>query len=92
MTKSELIEQLARRFPSLGQADAKQAVPIVLNAISETLAHGNRVEIRGFGVFSVGHRKPRIARNPKAGAKVEVPAKIVPHFKVGKELREGVAL
>lgn len=92
MTKSEFIEQLARRFPSLGPDDTKQAVSIVLNAISGTLGRGDRVEIRGFGSFGLMHRKPRIGRNPKTGEMVEVPAKEVPHFKAGKELRERVDL
>ena len=92
MTRSELIERLARRFRSLGQADARQAVGIVIDAITGAVARGDRVEIRGFGSFSTNRRPPRIGRNPKTGEKVEVPAKIVPHFKAGKEMREGVDL
>lgn len=92
MTKSELIAQLASRFPSLVLADTKQAVGILIDALTETLARGQRAEIRGFGSFSPNLRKPRIGRNPKTGEKVEVPAKLVPHFKAGKEMREGVDL
>lgn len=88
MTKSELIDQLASRFPT--QLDTKQAVSIVLQAISGTLAQGNRIEIRGFGSFQLSYRQPRIGRNPKTGEKVEIPSKKVPHFKAGKELRERV--
>lgn len=92
MTKSELIDQLTRRFPSLVVGDTRQAVSIILTALTESLASGGRAEIRGFGSFSTNRRPPRIGRNPKTGEKVEVPAKIVPHFKAGKEMREGVDL
>jgi integration host factor subunit beta len=90
MTKSELIELLASRFPSLVIADTKQAVGILIDAITGAMARGERVEIRGFGSFSTNLRKQRIGRNPKTGEKVEVPAKVVPYFKAGKEMREGV--
>jgi integration host factor subunit beta len=90
MTRSELIESLASRFPTLGPIDTKQAISIVLDEISGTIARGDRVEIRGFGSFAVAHRKPRIGRNPETGERVEVPAKVVPHFKAGKEMRERV--
>jgi integration host factor subunit beta len=63
---------------------------MILDAMSETLAKGDRIEIRGFGSFSLNYRPPRVGRNPKSGVKVEVPAKYVPHFKAGKELRERV--
>jgi integration host factor subunit beta len=92
MTRSELIEQLGRRFPQLGQDDTKQSVAILLDAITGTLVQGSRAEIRGFGSFDVALRQPRIGRNPKTGEKVEVPSKKVPHFKPGKELRERVDL
>ena len=92
MTRSELIEQLARRFPTLGQDDTKQSVAILLDAITGTLVQGSRAEIRGFGSFDVAHRQPRIGRNPRTGEMVEVPSKKVPHFKPGKELRERVDL
>lgn len=90
MTKSELIARLALRFPQLVAKDADLAVKMILDAMSETLAKGDRIEIRGFGSFSLNYRPPRVGRNPKSGVKVEVPAKYVPHFKAGKELRERV--
>jgi len=92
MTKSELIARLALRFPQLVAKDADLAVKMILDAMSETLAKGDRIEIRGFGSFSLNYRPPRVGRNPKSGVKVEVPAKYVPHFKAGKELRERVDL
>lgn len=92
MTKSELIARLAERFPQLVAKDADLSVKIILDAMSEALAKGDRIEIRGFGSFSLNYRPPRLGRNPKTGAKVEVPAKYVPHFKAGKELRERVDL
>ena len=90
MTRSELIAQLAERFPQLVQKDAEMAVTEILGAIHAALVHGDRVEIRGFGVFDLNHRTPRQARNPKTGEPVAVPAKWVPAFKAGKELRERV--
>jgi integration host factor subunit beta len=90
MTKSELIARLAQRFPQLVAKDADLSVKVILDALAETLAKGERIEIRGFGSFSLNYRPPRIGRNPKTGVKVEVPAKFVPHFKAGKELRERV--
>lgn len=70
--------------------DVDDAVNSILNAMTAALAQGSRIEIRGFGSFSLNYRPPRIGRNPKSGATVEVPAKIVPHFKAGKEMRERV--
>jgi integration host factor subunit beta len=90
MTKSELIARLAARFPQLVAKDADLSVKMVLDAMTEALAKGDRIEIRGFGSFSLNYRPPRIGRNPKSGVKVQVPAKYVPHFKAGKELRERV--
>ena len=90
MTKSELIAQLAERFPQLVAKDADYAVKMILDAMSEALVRGDRIEIRGFGSFALNYRPPRIGRNPKSGDKVSVPAKWVPHFKAGKELRERV--
>ncbi len=90
MTKSDLIERLAERFPQLVVKDADFAVKMILDAISEALCKGDRVEIRGFGSFTLNHRPPRIGRNPKSGEKVSVPEKWIPHFKAGKELRERV--
>ena len=90
MTKSELIARLAERFPQLVAKDADYAVKMILDAMSEALVRGDRIEIRGFGSFALNYRPPRVGRNPKSGEKVSVPAKWVPHFKAGKELRERV--
>src|ERR1035437_892120 len=91
MTKSDLIARLAERFPQLVAKDADFAVKMILDALSESLVKGDRIEIRGFGSFSLNYRPPRVGRNPKSGDKVSVPEKWVPHFKAGKELRERVA-
>ena len=90
MTKSDLIARLAERFPQLVAKDADFAVKMILDAMSEALAKGDRIEIRGFGSFALNYRPPRVGRNPKSGEKVDVPEKWVPHFKAGKELRERV--
>jgi len=90
MTKSELIAKLAVRYPQLVAKDAEFAVKMVLDAMAKALAEGQRIEIRGFGSFGLNYRPPRTGRNPKSGEKVLVPAKKVPHFKAGKELRERV--
>jgi integration host factor subunit beta len=90
MTKSELVEKLAARFPQLLLRDADIAVKTILDAMSDALADGHRIEIRGFGSFGLNRRPPRVGRNPKSGEKVLVPEKRVPHFKAGKELRERV--
>ena len=90
MTKSDLIARLAERFPQLVAKDADFAVKMILDALSEALVKGDRIEIRGFGSFSLNYRPPRVGRNPKSGDKVSVPEKWVPHFKAGKELRERV--
>ena len=90
MTKSELIARLAERFPQLVTKDADFAVKMILDAMSEALVRGDRIEIRGFGSFALNYRPPRTGRNPKSGEKVSVPSKWVPHFKAGKELRERV--
>ncbi len=92
MTKSELIVRLAERFPQLAVKDADFAVKMILDAMTDALARGDRIEIRGFGSFALNYRPPRIGRNPKSGDKVQVPEKHVPHFKAGKELRERVDL
>src|SRR5574343_787315 len=92
MTRSELILALAQRFPQLQVKDVDISVKEILDQIGETLVNGHRVEIRGFGTFSLNYRPPRIGRNPKTGVKVSVPAKYTPHFKAGKELRERVDL
>jgi integration host factor subunit beta len=90
MTKSELIARLADRFPQLVVKDAELSVKMILDAMTDALSKGDRIEIRGFGSFSLNYRPPRTGRNPKTGEKVQVPAKSVPHFKAGKELRERV--
>ena len=90
MTKSDLIARLAERFPQLVAKDADFAVKMILDAMSEALVRGDRIEIRGFGSFALNYRPPRVGRNPKSGDKVSVPEKWVPHFKAGKELRERV--
>jgi len=90
VTKSELIAQLSVRFPQLVLKDAEIAVKTILDAMSQTLCDGDRIEIRGFGSFSLNYRPPRQGRNPKTGETVPVPAKYVPHFKAGKELRDRV--
>ena len=90
MTKSELIARLAERFPQLVEKDADFAVKMILDAMSDALVRGDRIEIRGFGSFALNYRPPRTGRNPKSGEKVSVPSKWVPHFKAGKELRERV--
>ena len=91
MTKSELIARLAERFPQLVAKDADFAVKMILDAMSDALVRGHRIEIRGFGSFALNYRPPRTGRNPKSGEKVSVPSKWVPHFKAGKELRERVS-
>lgn len=90
MTKSELIACLAERYTQLVAKDADCAVKTIIDAMTDALATGQRIEIRGFGSFSLNGRSPRVARNPKSGDKVMVPGKWVPHFKPGKELRERV--
>ena len=90
MTKSELILNLAARFPQLVVKDAELSVKAILDSMTDNLAAGERIEIRGFGSFSLSERAPRVGRNPKSGEQVLVPGKQVPHFKAGKELRERV--
>ena len=90
MTRSDLVEELAARFSQLAHRDAEHAVKTLLDAMSDTLACGNRIEIRGFGSFSINRRPPRMGRNPRSGESVAIPEKRVPHFKSGKALREAV--
>ena len=90
MTKSELIARLAERYPQLVAKDVDIAVKTILDAMSDSLATGQRIEIRGFGSFSLHFRPPRLGRNPKTGDSVALPGKHVPHFKPGKELRDCV--
>jgi integration host factor subunit beta len=90
MTKSRLIEALVRNHTQLGVRDVELAVKAILEQMALTLASGERIEVRGFGSFSLHYRPPRIGRNPKSGEPVSLPAKFVPHFKPGKDLRERV--
>ena len=90
MTKSELIARLAGRYPQLVAKDAEYAVKMILDAMTQSLVSGQRIEIRGFGSFSINRRPPRMGRNPRSGAQVLIPEKLVPHFKPGKALREAV--
>jgi integration host factor subunit beta len=90
LTKSELIARLAKRFPQLVAKDADFAVRMILDAMTAALERGDRIETRGFGSFEIRRKPPRIGRNPRSGEKVQVPAKYVPHFKAGKELRDRV--
>lgn len=90
MTKSELIDFLASNQPHLSHADVELAVRCIIEQLSRALADGDRIEIRGFGSFSLHHRPARMGRNPKTGESVALPAKYVPHFKPGKALRESV--
>ena len=90
MTKSELIEAIARMQRHLPAKDVEMAVKHVLELMSESLANGQRIEIRGFGSFSLHYRPPRMGRNPKTGDSVALAGKHVPHFKPGKDLRERV--
>ncbi len=90
MTKSELIEILTLRQAHLKADDVDMAVKSMLEMMGSSLAHGQRIEIRGFGSFSLHYRPPRVGRNPKTGDAVALPGKHVPHFKPGKQLREQV--
>ena len=90
MTKSELIARLASRYPQLVAKDAEYAVKMILDAMTQSLVSGQRIEIRGFGSFQVKVREAREGRNPKTGEEVKIPAKRTPFFKVGKELKERI--
>jgi len=90
MTRSDLVEELAARFSQLTHRDAEYAVKTILDAMSDALVRGHRIEIRGFGSFSINRRPPRMGRNPRSGESVAIPEKRVPHFKPGKALREAV--
>ncbi|MDQ3287032.1 MAG: integration host factor subunit beta [Pseudomonadota bacterium] len=91
MTKSELIEILSQRQAHLKGEDVDMAVKALLDMMGGSLSAGERIEIRGFGSFSLHYRPPRVGRNPKTGESVALPGKYVPHFKPGKELRERVS-
>ncbi|MFS1524658.1 integration host factor subunit beta [Microbulbifer sp. 2304DJ12-6] len=90
MTKSELIERIALRLDQLPVKDVELAVRVLLDTMSDALSQGERIEIRGFGSFSLHYRGPRTGRNPKTGDAVALSGKYVPHFKPGKELRDRV--
>jgi integration host factor subunit beta len=90
VTKSELIDMIAAKQSQLAYKDIELAVKSILEHMARTLASGERIEIRGFGSFSLHHRPARVGRNPKTGEPVSLPGKYVPHFKPGKELRERV--
>ncbi len=88
MNKSDLITRLAQRYPQFLATDAQLAVNTILGAMAKSLSQGGRIEIRDFGSFDLNYRPPRTGRNPRSGDKVQVPAKDMPHFKAGVELRE----
>jgi integration host factor subunit beta len=90
MTKSELVEKLSTQSEGLNKKDAEVVVNTIFNSIGDALVSGDRVEIRGFGSFSIRERDARQARNPKSGEEVSIPAKKTPFFKTGKELRNRV--
>ena len=90
MTRSELIDLMASQQTQLSPKDVELAVKLMIDHMAETLAQGERIEIRGFGSFSLHYREPRRGRNPKTGDTVQLDGKHVPHFKPGKELRERV--
>lgn len=90
MTKSGLIEALSAKQKHLHPGDVQLSINIFLDLMSETLAEGGRIEVRGFGSFSLRHHAPRAGRNPKTGESVQLPAKSVPHFKQGKLMRERI--
>jgi integration host factor subunit beta len=90
MNRSDLIERLAQLHPQLPFKDSDLVVKVILDALTTTLLKGGRVEIRNFGSFDLHYKPPRIGRNPKTGCNVPVPAKYVPHFNVGKVLKERV--
>jgi len=90
VTKSELMEVLSRKQPQLAYKDIELAVKTILEQMTQSLSTGDRIEIRGFGSFSLHYRPPRMGRNPKTGDPVPLSGKYVPHFKPGKELRERV--
>lgn len=90
VTKSELIESIAARYEMLSSRDVELAIKTMIDSMAQVLATGGRIEIRGFGSFSLHYRAPRTGRNPKTGDTVELTGKHVPHFKPGKELRDRV--
>ena len=87
MTKSELLAELYGRLPTFRERDCMDAAGVIIDTMSQILVEGGRIEIRGFGSFCLNYRPERLGRNPKSGESVVVPAKYVPHFKAGKEMR-----
>jgi len=90
MSRSELIFKLTALYPHLPAKDVILAVKTILDEMSKSLAQGRRIEIRGFGSFGLNHRPPRTGRNPKTGETIQIPARHIPRFKAGKELRERI--
>lgn len=90
MTRSDLVDALAARFQHLPHRDAEMVVKTIFDSMAEALANGHRIEIRGFGSFTITRRPARTGRNPRSGEAVHIPEKKVPHFKPGKALREVV--
>lgn len=90
VNKSNLIERIYERQPHLTPKDVEAAVKTIVDTMAETLAAGERIEIRGFGSFALNYRSPRVGRNPRTGESVELSGRYVPHFKPGKQLRENV--
>ena len=88
MIKSELVQKITAANPHLYQRDVERIVNVIFDEIISALSRGDRVELRGFGAFTVKHRAARLGRNPRTGEKVSVPEKFVPFFKSGKEMRE----
>lgn len=90
MLKSELVRALNEKLPELQVKDVELALNCILRQLADAIVQGERIEIRGFGSFNLHHRPPRIARNPKTGEAVNLPAKVAIHFKLGKEMRDRV--
>ena len=90
MTKSELVQRVAELHAHLRHSDIERVVETIFTAIGDSLARGARIEIRGFGAFSLKHREARAGRNPRTGAAVEVPRKVIPFFKTGKQLHSSL--
>ena len=90
VNKKELIERIARNQDQLPYRDIELAVKTIINCLTQALSTGERIEIRGFGSFSLRYRRPRIGRNPKSGVKVDIQERYVPHFKPGKNLKKRV--
>jgi len=91
MKKSDLIDRLSRRFPGYSATNAQVSVECLLQGITAALSAGRRIEVRGFGSFTIAYHRPKVGRNPRTGEPVSVPAKASPHFKAGKDLRRSVA-